>query len=161
MTYPPQPNQYVGAPVQPQNNPQYVMPTPAYRLPTNRSLTKYILLGLVTLGIYPIVIMTTTSEAINTIASRYDGKKTMNYCLLFFLVGWITFGIGWLVWYNNFSTRIGDEQRRRGMAPTVTASTFWLWNVLGSLIIVGPFIYCYKMLHAMNDLCASYNALGC
>lgn len=116
MTYPPQPNHYVGAPVQPQNNPQYVMPTPAYRLPTNRSLTKYILLGLVTLGIYPIVIMTTTSEAINTIASRYDGKKTMNYRLLFFLVGWITFGIGWLVWYNNFSTRIGDEQRRRGGA---------------------------------------------
>ena len=46
------------------------------------------------------------------------------------------------------------------MVPTVTASTFWLWEVLGSLIVVGPFIYHYKMLHAMNDLCASYNAYG-
>ncbi|MBN2924603.1 MAG: DUF4234 domain-containing protein, partial [Bifidobacterium sp.] len=41
----------------------------AYRLPTNRSLTKFILLGLITFGIYDIVIMTTTAEALNTIAS--------------------------------------------------------------------------------------------
>lgn len=34
------------------------------------------------------------------------------------------------------------------------------WNILGSLIIVGPFIYTYKLLHAMNDLCADYNARG-
>ena len=49
----------------------------AYRLPTNRSLTKFILLGLITFGIYDIVIMTTTAEALNTIASPRDGKKTM------------------------------------------------------------------------------------
>ena len=132
----------------------------AYRLPTNRSLTKFILLGLITFGIYDIVIMTTTAEALNTIASPRDGKKTMNYCLMYFLIGWLTLGIGWLVWFHNFSDRIGEEQRRRGMVPTVTASTFWLWEVLGSLIVVGPFIYHYKMLHAMNDLCASYNAYG-
>ena len=132
----------------------------AYRLPTNRSLTKFILLGLITFGIYDIVIMTTTAEALNTIASPRDGKKTMNYCLMYFLIGWLTLGIGWLVWFHNFSDRIVEEQRRRGMVPTVTASTFWLWEVLGSLIVVGPFIYHYKMLHAMNDLCASYNAYG-
>ncbi|AIA32099.1 hypothetical protein EN10_00255 [Bifidobacterium animalis] len=120
----------------------------AYRLPTNRSLTKFILLGLITFGIYDIVIMTTTAEALNTIASPRDGKKTMNYCLMYFLIGWLTLGIGWLVWFHNFSDRIGEEQRRRGMVPTVTASTFWLWEVLGSLIVVGPFIYHYKMLHA-------------
>ncbi len=40
----------------------------AYRLPTNRSLTKFILLGLITFGIYDIVIMTTTAEALNTMA---------------------------------------------------------------------------------------------
>lgn len=44
--------------------------------------------------------------------------------------------------------------------PAVTAATYWLWNVLGVLIIVGPFIYMYKLLHAMNDLCADYNQRG-
>ncbi|RYN14583.1 hypothetical protein PG2006B_0010 [Bifidobacterium animalis subsp. animalis] len=158
MTYPTQPNQN---PAFPQQSPVYAAPAPIYQLPTNRSLAKFILLGIITFGIYPIVIMTTSAEDLNIIASRYDGKKTMNYCLMFFLIGWLTLGIGWLVWHNNFSARIGNEQRRRGMAPTVTAATYWLWAVLGSLIVVGPFIYYYKVLRAMNELCAAYNATGC
>lgn len=82
------------------------------------------------------------------------------YCLMFFLLGWLTLGIGWLVWYHKLTSRIGTEQAARGLPVTVTAATYWLWNILGSLIIVGPFIYTYKLLHAMNDLCADYNARG-
>ena len=51
----------------------------------------------------------------------------MHYCLMFFLVGWVTLGIGWLVWYHRVSGRIGEEQAARGLPVTVTASTFWLW----------------------------------
>ena len=43
---------------------------------------------------------------------------------------------------------------------TVTAATYWLWSVLGTLIIVGPLAYTYKILHAMNDLSADYNMRG-
>lgn len=84
----------------------------------------------------------------------------MHYCLMFFLVGWVTLGIGWLVWYHRVSGRIGEEQAARGLPVTVTASTFWLWGILGSLIAVGPFIYIHKLLHAMNDLSADYNVRG-
>lgn len=129
-------------------------------LRTKRSLLKYVLLGLVTLGIYDIWQMSEVGETLNLIATRRDGKRTMHYCLVFFLVGWLTLGIGWLVWYHKLSGRIGDEQAARGLPVTVTAATYWLWNILGSLIIVGPFIYAYKLLHAMNDLCADYNARG-
>lgn len=40
------------------------------------------------------------------------------------------------------------------------ASTFWLWGILGSMIVVGPFIYTYKLLKSMNLLAADYNAKG-
>lgn len=60
-------------------------PGPARQLKTNRSLLKYILLSIITLGIYGIVVMSNISSDINTIASRYDGKKTMHYCLVFFI----------------------------------------------------------------------------
>lgn len=46
------------------------------------------------------------------------------------------------------------------VGTTLNAATYWLWNILGSLIIVGPFIYTYKLLHVKNDLCADYNARG-
>ncbi|WP_300767010.1 DUF4234 domain-containing protein [uncultured Bifidobacterium sp.] len=134
--------------------------SPVGRRKTNRSLAKFVLLGFITLGIYDIVVMTESTNTLNLIANRYDGKKTMHYCLMVFLVGWITAGIGWLVWCHRISNRIGDELQRRGHARKLSASDYWLWGVLGSLIVVGPFIYMYKFLHAMNELAEDYNQRG-
>ncbi|MCI5667631.1 MAG: DUF4234 domain-containing protein [Oscillospiraceae bacterium] len=133
---------------------------PALKFKANYSLVKYIFLGLITFGIYPIVVMSSISERINIIASRYDNRRTMHFCLLAFLVTGITLGIGALVWYNNISDRIGAELRRRNIPIEFGASTYWLWNVLGSLIIVGPFIYLAKLFGAMNALCEDYNVKG-
>ena len=133
---------------------------PVGQLKTNRGLLKYILLSFITFGIYGIVVMSSISNDINIVASRYDDKKTMHYCLLFFLVGPITFGIGYLVWFHKISNRIGSELMRRGITYSFGASDFWLWNVLGSLIIVGPFIYVYKLFKATNMMCEHYNING-
>lgn len=147
------------APVAAPAAPAYA-PAPAVPLNTNRSLLKFILLNLITLGIYGIVILSGISTDINTIASRYDGKKTMHYCLIFFLLTGLTLGIAPLVWFHRLSARIGQELTRRGIAYSFGAGSFWGWNVLGACIVVGPFIYLYKLLHAMNLLCADYNAKG-
>lgn len=129
-------------------------------LVTNFTLVKFIFLGIITLGIYPIVIMSKISVYINIIAGRYDGKKTMHYCLVFFIFSWLTLGIVPLVWYHRLSARIGDELNRRNIAYDFGAKTFWLWCVLGSLIICGPFIYTHKLLTSMNMLADDYNARG-
>lgn len=134
--------------------------TPAMQLKTNRGLLKFILLSIVTFGIYGIVVMSTISTDINYIASKYDGKKTMHYCLLVFLVGPITLGIADLVWYHRISNRIGGELTRRGLGYSFGAGTFWGWNILGAFIVVGPFIYQYKLFKAMNMLAADYNVKG-
>ena len=86
--------------------------------------------------------------------------RTKRGLLKFVLLGLITFGIGWLVWNHRLSARIGTEQAARHLPVTVTAATYWLWSVLGTLIIVGPLVYTYKILHAMNDLSADYNMRG-
>jgi|GEM_PF-6546267 len=59
-------------------------PSPVGQLKTDRGFWKLFFLSLITLGIYPIVFWSGISNDINVIASRYDGKKTMHYCLLFF-----------------------------------------------------------------------------
>lgn len=130
------------------------------QLKTNRGMLKTILLGIITFGIYPLVVFSGISSDINLIASRYDGRKTMHYCLLFFIVAPITLGIGAIVWTHRISARIGNELRRRGIAYKFGAGSFWGWNVLGSLIFVGPFIYLHKLCKAMNLLSADYNARG-
>lgn len=138
----------------------YNTQAPVGTLKTNRSLGKFILLSIVTLGIYSIIYYSGISTDINIIASRYDGKKTMHYCLMFFLLGPITLYIFGLVWFNNLSSRIGNELKRRGLNYDFGASDFWLWNVLGSLILVGPFIYIHKLSKAMNLLAQDYNFKG-
>ena len=130
------------------------------KLKTNRGMIKLILLGIITFGIYPIVFYSNLSTDINLIASRYDGKKTMHYCLLLFIVAPITLGIAAIVWSHRICNRMGNELSRRGIAYKFGAGTFWGWNVLGSLIGVGPFIFLHKMCKAMNLLCEDYNARG-
>lgn len=134
--------------------------TPVRQLKTNKGLVKYILLSLITFGIYPLVIMSSISSDINLIASRYDGKKTMHYCLLTFIFTWLTFGIAPFVWYHRISNRIGNELNRRGIAYSFGAGSFWGWFILGSFIFVGPFIYLHKLFKAMNLLSADYNING-
>lgn len=133
---------------------------PAYKLKTNRGLLKYILLGIVTFGIYPLVLMSGISSDINLIAAKYDGKKTMHFCLLAFVFSWLTFGIAPIVWYHRISDRIGKELARRNIAYSFGAGSFWGWNVLGSFIGVGPFIYIHKLCKAMNLLSENYNING-
>lgn len=137
-----------------------VSTAPVGQLKTNRGLLKFILLSLITFGIYGIVVMSAVSTDINAIAGRYDGKKTMHYCLVAFLFSWLTLGIVPIVWFHKLSSRIGGELYRRGINYSFGASTFWLWDILGSLIIIGHFVYIHKLLKAMNLLAENYNIYG-
>lgn len=133
---------------------------PAAKLKTNRGLAKYIFLSLITFGIYGIVVMSNVSSDINVIASRYDGKKTMHYCLVLFVFSALTLGIVPLVWNHRLSGRIGAELKRRGIAYDFGAGTYWGWGFFGALIVIGPFVYIHKLLKAMNLLSENYNING-
>lgn len=133
---------------------------PVKSLPTNRGAIKAIILTIITFGIYSIVLYERMSREINITASRYDGKKTMSYALMFFLVTPLTLGIGALVWFHKISKRIGAELKRRNINYSFGASSFWLWNVLGIFIIIGPFVYLHKMIKAINLINEDYNING-
>lgn len=123
---------------------------------TQRGLLKYILLSLITFGIYSLVVMSHISEEINMEASARDGKHTMHFLLIYFIFSWLTLGIAPLVWYHRLSNRIGEELTARNIDFNFGASDFWLWNILGSLIIVGPFIYLHRLLKSMNLINMDY-----
>lgn len=127
-------------------------------LSTNRGLIKYLLLSLITFGIYAIVVMTKISMEINVTASPRDHKHTTNYLWLIFILAWITFGIYPFIWYHKLSGRIGDELRARNIGYSFGAGSFWGWDILGSLIIIGPFVYLHKLFKSMNLINADYNA---
>ena len=154
------------APQQPVYADPYAAPTmvaqftgPRIQFPTNRGLLKMIFLGLITLGIYDVVVWCKMITELNVAACRYDGKRTMPYFAMVTLAP-ITLGILPIVWMHKLSNRIGDELNRRGLDYKFSASTFWLWNVLGSLILVGPFVYIHKLMKSMNMINEDFNQKG-
>lgn len=147
--------------------PQYAQPqynayaaVPLKHLKSDWNMVILLLLSLVTCGIYSYYFYYQISEDINTIASKYDGKKIMNGLIAILILSPLTCGIYSFVWMHQISEKIGNELMRRGINYDFGAKDFWLWNVLGSFIIVGPFIYLHKLCEAMNLLAADYNTRG-
>ena len=116
-------------------------------------------LGIITLGIYPVVIWSRIVTELNIVASRHDGRRTMPYFAMLMLSP-VTLGILPLVWMHNFCGRIGDELRYRKINDTFRPRDFWLWGMLGSLILVGPFVFTHKLMKAMNKLNDDFNRCG-
>jgi len=122
----------------------------------NRGLLKYFLLTIITLGIYPIVFWSSIGEDLNVIIPPPAYKKTTHFCICLFLLSWLTLGIYPLYWYTVVSSKMGAALRQRNINYNIDGGTFWLWEVLGSMIIVGPFIYVHKVCKAMNLLVTDY-----
>ena len=52
------------------------------------------------------------------------------------------------------------ETHMRNINFSFGAGSYWGWGVLGPLIIVGPFVYYYKLFKSMNLLSESFNMNG-
>lgn len=147
------------------NRPAYVpygapeRKAPMIQLPTKRGLAKMFFLGILTLGIYPLVIWCRIVTELNIAASRYDGERTMS-CFGAFALAPITLGIYPFVWVHGLCRRVGTELKRRALGYEFGASDFWLWNILGSLILVGPFIFLHKLMKSMNKINGDFNVNG-
>ena len=132
---------------------------PKLALPTRRSLCKMIFLGLITGFIYPMVIYSRIITELNILASRYDGRRTMPFFGMVMLSP-LTLSIYPFVWSHNLCARIGEELQRRSIDYKFGPSHFWLWGILGSFILVGPFIFTHKLMKSMNLLNKDFNEHG-
>lgn len=154
-----QQNQYQQNQYQYQNYQQYQNMGPL--LKTDRSVWKFILFSILTCGIYSIIFFSGISDDINRVASGRDGKKTTHYCLMSFVLSPITCGIYAFYWWHTLSDRIGEETRARGIYTDFSATTFWLWYVVGTLICgLGPLMYVHMLCKTMNQLNTNYNQFG-
>lgn len=58
------------------------------------------------------------------------------------------------IWHYQIAERIEDALGKRNIDYDFGKKDFWL---LGSLILIGPFVYFHKLCKAMNFLCEHYN----
>lgn len=126
------------------------------KLVTNRSMWKLVLFSLLTLGIYSIVFFIPFSYDLDKVSPKRDRSKTMNYIVVYIL-SLFTFSIVLYIWHYAISKRVEEALEERDIRYNFTNGDFWSWYLLGSFIVIGPFVYFYKLCKAMNLLCADYN----
>ena len=120
-----------------------------------RGLLGYVLLSIITLGIYGFYWIYKIAQDVNAMCEG-DGKKTGGLLKYFFL-GLITFGIYDLMWLYMLGDRLQDNAGKYSITIKESGGTVLLWYILGSFIIVGPFIAMHIIIKNTNALADEYN----
>ncbi len=121
-----------------------------------RSLLIYILLTIVTFGVYAIYWQYRFAKDMNALCEG-DGRKTRGV-LFFFFITMVTFGIYAVVWYYGVGNRLRDNAPRYGASIATGGGIVLLWQTLGALLFgIGPFVALYLLMKGMNTLGDVYN----
>ena len=132
-------------------------PAPFYgNLKTNRGLLAFILLSIITCGIYEFFFIHSLAKDVNT-ACEGDGQHTAGLLKLI-LLSLITCGIYAIVWQYKLGNRLAYNANRYGLMFTENGTSVLLWGLFGSLLCgVGPFVAWHIILKNTNSLCMAYN----
>ena len=120
-----------------------------------RGLAGLIIFSIITFGIYGYYWIYKLAYDVNAICEG-DGKKTSGL-LKYILFGIITFGIYNLVWLYMLGDRLQDNAQKYNLSFKESGGTILLWYLLGSFIIVGPFIALHIIIKNTNALAFEYN----
>lgn len=124
---------------------------------TDRSILVYILLSLLTFGIYGLIYIYELARDVNTMCAD-DGKTTQGL-LVYILLSVVTCGIYAIVWWYGVSERVSRAAARRGLNQVdISGSTFLLWYLLGMFVCTFlVFIAYHKLFEACNAVGNEYN----
>lgn len=126
------------------------------QMKTNRSLFIFIILTILTCGIYEFCFLHEMAKDINKICEE-DGESTTGVLkLIIFTI--LTCGIYWYIWEYQFQDRLASNAPRYGVTMTETGSTVLLWTIFGLLCCgIGPFVAFYIMIKNLNRMSRAYN----
>lgn len=121
----------------------------------NRSLLKYILLTLVTCGIYSYYFIYKLALDVNIICAG-DGKETAGL-IKFILLSLITCGIYSWYWYYSIGNRLAANAPRYGLTMIENGTTVLCWMLFGAFLCgIGPFIAMHIIIKNTNALASAY-----
>lgn len=128
------------------------------KLKTKRGFWKWLLLTIITFGIYEFYMIYKMSKEVN-LTCKDCGKDVggLGFYLLFSL---LTLGFYSLYWHYRICEKMSDLMKKHGRVPRITGGGYLLWVIFGTLIIVGPLVAFIKEIHSWNDTNEIYNQIN-
>ncbi|WP_178006206.1 DUF4234 domain-containing protein [Mediterraneibacter sp.] len=125
-------------------------------LKTDRGLLGYIVLSIITCGIYGYYFIYTVARDVNT-ACAGDGKTTGGL-VQFILLSIVTCGIYSWWWEYSLGNRLAANAPRYGLSFSENGTTILLWLIFGAFLCgIGPFIAMNIIIKNTNSICMAYN----
>ena len=126
------------------------------KIKTDRSLVMYILLTIVTCGIYAYYFIYKLADDVNEMCEG-DGQKTgglIRYIVLSFL----TCGFYSLYWEYKIGNRLQANAPRYNISLQENGTSILLWYLVGMVLCgIGPFIAMHILIKNTNQLAMAYN----
>lgn len=125
-------------------------------LKTDRSLLMYIILSIVTCGIYSWYFLYCMARDVN-IACDGDGENTPGLAQLI-VFSLLTCGIYGYYWYYKLGNRLQANAPRYRLNIEENGTTVILWCLIGYLICgIGSYVAMYILIKNTNTICQAYN----
>lgn len=126
------------------------------RLRTDRNLLVFILLSLVTCGIYELWFIYQLAQDVNT-ACEGDGEKTSGL-VAFILLSIVTCGIYEIYWLYKIGNRLNARAQYYGIPMQENGTTVLMWLIFGSFLCgIGSFVAFHIVIKNTNKVCDGYN----
>ena len=125
-------------------------------LKDDRGLVSYIVLNIITCGIYGYYFVYKMAHDVN-IACSGDDDSTAGLAA-YILLSFITCGIYSLYWQYKIGNRLAANAQRYGITLQENGTTILLWNIIGMLICcLGPLVAMHILIKNSNITCNAYN----
>ncbi len=135
---------------------QSVNGTGGQRLKDDRGIVSYIILTIITCGIYGYYFLYKIAHDAN-IACDGDGENTSGL-VAFVVLSFLTCGIYAYYWYYKLGNRLAMNAPRYGMNFQENGTTILLWIILGSFLCgIGPLIAMNILINNSNKIFNAYN----
>lgn len=126
------------------------------RLKDDRGLLSYILLSIITCGIYSYYFIYKMAHDVN-IACDGDGESTSGL-VAFIILSFITCGIYSWIWEYKLGNRLAANAPRYGMSFQENGTSVLMWCIFGALLCgIGPFVAMNILIKNSNKICNAYN----
>ena len=128
------------------------------RIQTDRNIVMYVLLTIVTCGIYSYYFIYKLAEDVNEMC-KDDGQKTAGLGM-FILLSIVTCGLYALYWYYMIANRLQANAGKYGITVVENGTTILLWYLVGSLLFgIGPFVAMHLIIKNTNAMASAYNQM--
>ena len=123
-----------------------------------KEFVMYLVLSIITCGIYHYYWVYTTTQDINTLAGNEEQPTDPTMAIVLSIV---TCGLYYIYWLYNEGDKIHRMGQRRGIMITDTGTTYLMWYLIGAVVCgIGSLVGMYKFFTNLNIIIDSYNGQG-